>query len=91
MDRQNRTARSGGRIATLVASRPAAYQRDVASWEARTEYDLGVLIGRYLAENEPPAPSAIADAVAAWSARLLLSGESRLAADGVSPLRVVPR
>lgn len=55
-------------------------EEDPTVWDARAEVDVGLMIGRYLAERPPPAGSAIAADLEEWGERLSRDGEARLAA-----------
>lgn len=61
--------------------------RTLEEWHGKAEYDVGVMIGRYLAENPPPpGPSPIAAALEDWALKLRDSGTNRLAAVNARPL-----
>lgn len=60
----------------------------VESWEARAEYDIGVLIARYLAEHPSPSESQVHRDFLSWSAALRCDGQARLQEQGETPLQV---
>jgi hypothetical protein len=62
----------------------------VKAWDARAEYDVGVLISRYLHEESPPAGSVLAPRLAAIAQDFQAAGELDLARLGASHLRVLP-
>ncbi len=47
-------------------------------WDARAEYDLGLIIRRYLRDNPPPSDALFADALDLLSERLIGHGRARL-------------
>lgn len=58
-------------------------------WDARTEYDIGVLIARYLESHPPPAGAVFASEFQQWSDRLRGHGQRRLTEVGGRHLRAV--
>jgi hypothetical protein len=62
---------------------------DLALWEARAEYAVGVLIRRYLADHPPPETSGIAFDLQHWAHALALDGRERLRMLGEGHLRAV--
>jgi hypothetical protein len=60
----------------------------VATWEAHAEHDIGVMLSRYIAENPPPGPSSIADAVLVWAEKLSAAGQAALEERSVPRLRL---
>ncbi|MCW3020900.1 MAG: hypothetical protein JWR30_222 [Conexibacter sp.] len=76
-------------------AQPAGAGRDggpadaVAVWEAQTEYAIGVLIRRYLAESPAPGRSQIARDFQDWAHALAADGRARLEELGAGHLRPV--
>lgn len=58
-------------------------------WEARAEYDMGRLMGRYLTDNPPPGRSEAVDDLREFAARLEAMGTGRLAELGLRRLRAL--
>lgn len=58
-------------------------------WDSRAEYDIGVMIARYLRDNPPPPDSACAADFRDWSDRLKAAGAERLDTWSARPLRAV--
>ena len=58
-------------------------------WDAQAEYDLGVLMQRYLAEHPPPDNSLFARDFEKWAERLLAHGCRNLGDLGERPLQIV--
>ncbi len=63
--------------------------RGVSEWDARAEYDIGVLIANYLSRNPPPPGAAFALDFHHWSRRLQDRGQARLRALGKRHLQVL--
>ncbi len=61
---------------------------EVARWEAQAEYDIGVLIRRYLQENAPPPESQMADELAGVARDLQDVGSAHLRRLGQDRLRI---
>lgn len=76
---------------TLVPDTQADVAPTVSAeeWDARAEFDIGVLIARYLESHPPPAGAAFAPEFRQWSDRLRGHGQRRLAEVGSRPLRTV--
>jgi hypothetical protein len=62
----------------IAAGGGPAECESLASWEARAEHTIGVLIRRFLAQNPPPAPSRVAQDLQTWSHALAVDGRARL-------------
>jgi hypothetical protein len=78
----------------LAAARKALGGRERSSshalgWDAQAEYDIGVMIRRYLAEHPPPAGSRSAGFLENCAEDLIVSGDARLGALGARPLAPV--
>ena len=58
-------------------------------WDAQAEYDLGVLMQRYLAEHPPPDGSLFARDLGKWADRLVAHGRRNLDDLGAHPLQAV--
>lgn len=61
-------------------------ERAEKEWEARTSYEIGVLMDRYLQDHPPPRENEIHWCFRDWAARLRVDGAARLAALGASRL-----
>jgi hypothetical protein len=60
-----------------------------AIWDGRAEFDIGVLILRYLADSPPPEGARFAGDFEKWGTNLVRSGRGRMEQHGASPLRPV--
>lgn len=58
-------------------------------WDARAEFDVGLLMARYLQINPAPADSEIADDFEIWAGNLERRGRERLQELGLRRLRRV--
>ena len=58
-------------------------------WDAQAEYDLGVLMQRYLAEHPPPDDSLFARDFEKWAENLVAHGRRNLGVRGARPLRAM--
>lgn len=63
--------------------------REAERWDAQAEYDMGVFMRRYLAENPPPDEAACAEDFRRWSEDLRCDGQARLQELGVGRLRAL--
>jgi hypothetical protein len=61
----------------------------IGVWDAQAEYDLGVLMLRYLHDHPPPLDSEFAAHFQDWGDRLSSRGQERLKELQARPLRVV--
>jgi hypothetical protein len=61
---------------------------DARRWDAQAEYDVGVLIRRYLQEHPPPTGARFDRDFARWGERLVKRGGEDLHALGVRHLSV---
>lgn len=58
-------------------------------WDARAEYDVGLLLARYLHENPAPSTAQFAQDLERWSQNLRRHGQSRLQELGQPRLRAL--
>jgi hypothetical protein len=61
----------------------------VERWDAQAEFDVGVLISRYLSEHPPPPFSELASDLSLWSENLTQHGRASLEDFGVRRLQAV--
>lgn len=66
-----------------------AASTDAARWDAQAEYDIGVMVQRYLHDNPPIAESEVARLLTNCAGDLEASGERRLLSLGYRRLRSV--
>jgi hypothetical protein len=67
----------------------AGEMEEAERWDAQAEYDIGVLIRRYLQEHPRPDGAVCAEDFRRWSEALRSDGQARLQALGDHRLRVL--
>jgi hypothetical protein len=77
----------GWERSTVAASTEAQQGSESQRWDAQAEYDVGLLIGRYLSEHPRPVASRVADRLEAVGRDLQDLGSDRLRALGLRHLR----
>jgi hypothetical protein len=78
------------RLCLAEGPAPTARRLTGAEWDAHAEYDIGVMIERYLSQNPPPGDASFQEPFDRWAGQLRRSGQARLEELRARPLRVVP-